>query len=261
MPHNWPTVSCIVNTYKRADLLPRALQSVLNQTYSDYEVIVVHDGPPDVDTANVLNLYQDAFDQRGINFVPVYTDECSGYQCVPKNKGTELADGDYIAYLDDDNEWEYDHLEVLVTAIEAGTVWPDVVYGRRRYVRDPGSPTHVGDQELREGESPFVIWDDNAKNRLATSAVMNFIDTGDFLVAKGAMWSLLTLTGMWWNENLRRFADWELVTRGAWYGGWRFKEVDAVVQTYHWTGKNLQLTRPPNETPKMVGSQAFRSTL
>ena len=57
--------------------------------------------------------------------------ENSGYQCMPKNKGVEMASqirvqddgsykggGDYIAYLDDDNTWRPNHLSVLVNAIE-----------------------------------------------------------------------------------------------------------------------------------------------
>lgn len=248
----FPCVTVIVNTHKRPQLLPRALQSVANQTFTDFEVIVVHDGPPDEGTAEVINLYADLFAQKDIEFEPVHTGEASGYQCVPKNVGIHRARGDYIAFLDDDNEWTVDHLEVLVAAIEEGTVWPDLVYGRRKYARDPGAPSHHDGVELSEGESPFVPWDDDAAKRLAYNAAYNFIDTGDFIVTRGALWMMQQNQEMMWNESLRRFADYDLVGRGILLCGWKPKAIDHIVQVYHWTGQNIQITRPSNETPRMV---------
>lgn len=249
---DWPCVTAIVNTHLRPQLLPRALQSVANQTFTDFEVIVVHDGPMDDATKEVLQLYADLFDQRGLSFMALSTDEASGYQCVPKNVGIHHSTGDYIAFLDDDNEWSADHLALLVEAAEDGTVWPDLVYGRRKYVRDPGSPTSHQGVELCVGESPYVPWTDDAAKRLAYNAAYNFIDTGDFLVSRGALWMMQQRTDMMWNESLRRFADYELVGRGILMCGWKPKAIDAIVQTYHWTGTNIQLTRPNNELPRQV---------
>lgn len=249
---NWPVVTVIVNTHKRPHLLPRALQSVLNQTFDDFEVILVHDGPPDDATMDVARLYNGAFEDHNITFTCCNTEEESGYQCVPKNVGIHQARGDYIAFLDDDNEWTVDHLALLVNAIEEGTVWPDLVYGRRRYVVDKGSSKFKGQTELKEGDSPFVEWNEDAARRLSTSAAFNFIDTSDFIVTRGGLWLLQQNTGMMWNESLRRFADYELVCRGVFYGGWRPKGIDNIVQIYHWHGDNLQLVRPSSEVPRQV---------
>ena len=141
-------------------------------------------------------------------------------------------------------------LAVLVEAIEAGDNWPDFVYGRREYVLDEGAPTHArSGEKLYVGESPLQEMNEFAMKRLASSPLNDFIDTSDTLITRGAFWMLAQSTGFMWNTDYRRFGDWELFTRGVFYGGWRGKAVDRVVQRYHWTGSNLQLTRPVNETP------------
>jgi hypothetical protein len=262
----WPAVTAIVNTHSNSPLLRRALDSVLEQDYQDFEVIVVHDGPivdgdpNDGDalvtspTGSIMQEYELRFAERNIFSFLIATDEPSGYQCVPKNIATHHARGDYIAYLDYDNEWTPDHLSVLVEAIEEGDVWPDFVYGRRLYVKDEGC-----DSDVTVGESPLVEFDERRVLEMAEDPLKNFIDTSDFLVGKGCLWRLHVQTGAMWNENMRRFGDWELMARACNYGGWRGKAVDKIVQTYHWTGDNMQLVRPATEIPQQVRGDDFES--
>ena len=77
----------------------------------------------------------------------------------------------------------------------------------------------------------------------------NFIDTSDFMICKGTIWRMILSTGMAWNEGRRRFGDWEFIARLVYYAGGRGKGIDEIVQRYHWTGDNMQLTRPVNEVP------------
>lgn len=244
-----PVISAIVTTYNRANLLARALDSILAQTYRDFELIVVHDGPLDDATKAIYEAYEARFDAAAITARFVATDENSGYQCVPKNWGTYLARGTYIAYLDDDNEWTPQHLELLFNAIEEGENWPDFTYGRREYVHDEGAPSG-----LCVGPSPHRPFEESVA--LLQNATTNFIDTSDALFAKGALWRAELATGHIWNEGLRRFGDWELVTRGVYFAGWRGKAVDAIVQRYHWHTENLQHTRPLNEVPSFNRPEA-----
>lgn len=250
----YPTVTSIVNTHGDSPLLARALESVLKQDYTDQEVIVVHDGPVDSfsHTMRICKEYATRLDEVGILLSMVALDEPSGYQCVPKNVATHMARGDYITYLDADNEWMPTKLSTLVSAMEEGTVWPDFVYGRRLYVKDAGC-----ERDVSEGASPFVEPTQERVLEMAQTPMANFIDTGDFLVARGAMWRLQLATGKMWNEDLRRFGDWELLVRGMCYSGWRPKAVDSIVQTYHWTGANLQLTRPFHEAPRALLPKDF----
>ena len=235
---SWPCITAIVNTYNRPEKLNRALHSVLDQDFDDYEIVVIHDGPMSGETKEIV---QKAEKISTVPFYPVATAENSGYQCVPKNAATWLAKGDYISYLDDDNTWSNDHLSVLHAAIEEGESWPDFTYGRREYVCEDGCSGPY------EGISPLVPFTEDNVKAMSNSPAYNFIDTSDALVSKGAIWRLHLATGRMWNEDIRRFGDWEFFTRGIFFSGWKGKAVDHVVQKYYWHGNNLQLTRPVSE--------------
>jgi len=92
-----PKVSVVIPTYNRAHLIRRAIESVLNQTYQDFEIIVVDDGSTD-NTEKVVRSFED----KRIRYIR--HERNKGY---PKalNTGITVARGEYIAFLDDDDEW------------------------------------------------------------------------------------------------------------------------------------------------------------
>lgn len=96
-------ISVIIPTYNRARLLPRALQSVLNQTFSEIEVIVVDDASTD----NTEQIVASMTDSR-IWYVRL--DHNSG-ACIARNIGIQAAHGKWIAFQDSDDEWLPDKLE------------------------------------------------------------------------------------------------------------------------------------------------------
>jgi len=216
------------------------------------EVWVIHDGPADPETEMVFEKYTAIFEEAGIDFYPVSTDEHTGYYTTPRNVATENCRGVYIANLDDDNEWVPTALEDLLKVMEEGEMWPDVVYGRRRYVVDNGAPEMFGEIKLSDlvGDSPFVPWDELAQIRLMGNKPMyNFIDSSEFLITKAALYRLGSLAGRMWNDDARRFGDFWLMSDGYMAAGWRFKPLDKIVQIYHITGDNVSLTRPNQERP------------
>lgn len=100
-------ISIIIPTYNRKDLLPRAISSVLKQTYQDFEIIVVDDGSIDGTADFIKTNYSDPriryfeFDKnRGVN--------------EARNKGLEEARGEIIALLDSDDEWFDNALEQVI---------------------------------------------------------------------------------------------------------------------------------------------------
>ena len=105
-------VSVIIPTYNRAHLIKRAIQSVLNQTVSDFELIIVDDGSDD-DTASVVG---SCIDDR---IIYVKQKQNRG-QNAARNKGLERATGYYIAFLDSDDEWMPLMLEKQITNIKKG---------------------------------------------------------------------------------------------------------------------------------------------
>jgi glycosyltransferase involved in cell wall biosynthesis len=101
-------VSVVIPTYNSAHLLDDALQSVLEQTYKDFEIIVVDDGSTD-NTSEVVSKYNDKLhyfrvDNRG--------------PAKARNYGISKATGKYIAFLDADDKWLPTKLEKQVSMFE-----------------------------------------------------------------------------------------------------------------------------------------------
>jgi glycosyltransferase involved in cell wall biosynthesis len=102
-----PTVSVIVPTFNRSKLVVNAIQSVLCQTYQDYEIIVVDDGSTD-DTEEALRPYMDR-----IRYV--YQENLGA--SAAQNKGVQLARGKWISILASDDLWLPTKLEAQLNAV------------------------------------------------------------------------------------------------------------------------------------------------
>jgi glycosyltransferase involved in cell wall biosynthesis len=104
-----PKVSVVIPTYNRAATVSRAIESVLAQTVTDLEVIVVDDGSSD-DTGKALG---EMFGDR----IRYYAQTNQGAS-VARNRGVEEARGEWIAFLDSDDLWERNKLEWQFKALE-----------------------------------------------------------------------------------------------------------------------------------------------
>src|SRR3989344_7750625 len=98
-------VSVIIPTYNRASLLSRAIESVMNQTFKDFELIIVDDGSID-NTRDMVERFR-RMDAR----VKYLRQENSGTPASPLNIGIKNSQGEYLAFLDDDDEWLPQKLE------------------------------------------------------------------------------------------------------------------------------------------------------
>jgi len=107
-----PKISIIIPTYNRANLLAKSINSVLSQTYKDFELIVVDDGSTDNTSEIVEN-----FKKNDVRIVYIHIDN-SGGPAHPKNIGIKKAQGEYIAFLDDDDEWMSTKLEKQISLFE-----------------------------------------------------------------------------------------------------------------------------------------------
>jgi glycosyltransferase involved in cell wall biosynthesis len=101
--------SVIIPTYNRSNIVTRAIHSVLSQTLKDLEVIVVDDGSTD-DTRQVL----EAIDDSRVNYFYKHNSGPAG----ARNMGIDHAHGDYIAFLDSDDYWPNNYLEVMIEKLE-----------------------------------------------------------------------------------------------------------------------------------------------
>jgi len=96
-------ISIVIPTYNCAKYICEAINSVINQTYKNVEIIVVDDGSTD-NTREILKPY---IDSKKIRY---FYEENSG-PAKAKNKGIRIADGEYIAFLDSDDMWLPDKLK------------------------------------------------------------------------------------------------------------------------------------------------------
>ncbi|RYD56671.1 MAG: glycosyltransferase family 2 protein [Sphingobacteriales bacterium] len=106
-----PLVSVIIPTYNRAHLMPRCIGSVLSQTYSNCEIIVVDDASSD-DTAGAMKQYADS---PTVKYIRVLENKGA---CNARNVGIADAKGEYITFLDSDDEYLPDKVACQVAQFE-----------------------------------------------------------------------------------------------------------------------------------------------
>lgn len=121
MEQDVPQVSIITPTYNRADLLERALRSVLEQTFADFEIIVVDDASED-HTRHVVRSFQDP----RIQYARLQQNVGAA---AARNAGLRQARGAFIAFQDSDNEWFRDKLRKQMHAFAGEPRTTGVVYG------------------------------------------------------------------------------------------------------------------------------------
>ena len=210
-----PKISVIISTYNRPKMLQRAVDSVLAQTFKDFELIIVDDHskePPK------LNLPPD--EKRVIAMRLPYN---TGYQVRPKNIGIMIAKGQYIAYLDDDNVYLPNHLEVLYKAIKKHNA--DVVYGDRIYKsNNPNEKRFMGKQSF-----PYDLSQIEQGNYVDTSDIMHTIQA-------------INDVGFW-DIFWERKGDWLLMVR---FGKAKKKiiHVPEVITEYWWHSGNIGQMNP-----------------
>jgi glycosyltransferase involved in cell wall biosynthesis len=113
-----PRVSVIIPTYNRAADVSRCLDSLMTQTFRDFEVLVCDDGSVDM-TAEVVDRYK-----KAMRLSYHWADNFGG-PARPRNTGLRLARGAYIAFLDSDDWWTPRKLARSVRRLDAGA---DLVY-------------------------------------------------------------------------------------------------------------------------------------
>ena len=155
-----PKVSVIIPTYNSAQYIAEAIESVLAQTYKDYEIIVVDDGSID-NTREVLKPFMDKI---------IYVYKENGGQASARNLGIKMSKGEYIAFLDSDDIWLPQKLELQVELLdsrpEVGLVYSD----NYRFTDDEGI-IGLGSQRV-QGLSGMVFNSLFLKNFIPTLTVM-----------------------------------------------------------------------------------------
>jgi glycosyltransferase involved in cell wall biosynthesis len=181
-----PFFSIVIPTYNRAGLLARAIDSVLKQSFEDFELIVVDDHSVD-DTKNVVNLIKDPR-------VRYLENRRTKGSAGSKNTGIENAEADWIAFLDDDDYWLPEKLEKQHQKIEQTHGRFGLIYTLSSDLKDEVLIRRKGN--FSEG---WIFWDLLYQDYLNASSVVIRRDV------------LQTVKG--YDENMPANADTDLFVR------------------------------------------------
>jgi glycosyltransferase involved in cell wall biosynthesis len=184
-----PTISVIIPTYNRADLITRAVASVERQTHPPIEVIIVDDCSSD-DIGRVVG---EISCKIPIIFERLERNSGGG---VARNVGIRRAKGDYVAFLDSDDEWEGEHLRTLTEHVR-----------RREGTFVVASSALVSETGRVFPTRRFV------QNRPLTEK-LQFILTGNLAFQTSTLlMPRSTALQFMFDGGLRRHQDWDLIFR------------------------------------------------
>ncbi|MBQ8822687.1 MAG: glycosyltransferase family 2 protein [Lachnospiraceae bacterium] len=185
-------VSVIIPTYNRASTLLRAVNSVLQQSYSDIEVIIVDDGSTD----NTAEIIRDIRDER-VKYIKM---EQNGGASVARNEGVKVAEGDIIAFQDSDDAWKRDKLEKQICYLKAHPEFSMVYCAYNMHGRESSYivPTELALEGDLEGDIfPWLLM----RNSVGTPTMVMykecFADIGGF------------------DSTLKALEDWDMAIRFA----------------------------------------------
>ncbi len=185
-----PKVSIILPTYNRAAYLDRAITSVLNQSYSDFELIIVDDASKD----NTEEIVKGFNDERIIYIKNPKNLGGAG----ARNVGIKRAVADFIAFQDSDDEWHPEKLKTQMAVFEKAE--PDVAVVYTAFIRK------VGDQEFIVPPPNVKKTEGNIYKELLYH--INFIGTPTAVVRKKAIEKV-----GYFDERFPRLQDWDFFLR------------------------------------------------
>lgn len=142
-------ISVIIPLYNKASYIERTLHSVLSQSYGDFEIIVVDDGSTD-DSVRIVESLEDSR-------IRLLRQENAG-AAAARNTGIQAAKGEWIAFLDADDEWL---AEKLRKQMEAVRCHPDIKWTAGGFIRTAGSRLISREEQFDNGwfESKYVLRD------------------------------------------------------------------------------------------------------
>ena len=174
-----PLISVIIPVYNYARYLGEAIESVLSQTYQQLEVIVVDDGSTD-QSGEVAKSFAD----RGVR----YCQQVHSGIGPARNKGVELAQGEFLAFLDSDDRWPWEKLERQLRVFETDPAL-EMVFGQAL--------------QLQNGPE----WEAAVRNdeRLEVAGMVPGMVPGTMLIKRDAFSRVGKFQGDW---KVGEFIDW-----------------------------------------------------
>lgn len=183
-----PVVSVIIPSYNRGYCIAQCLRSVLDQTFADFEIIVVDDASSDDTRAQVSSIS----DSR----IHYLAHDSNQGGAVARNTGIRIAQGEFVAFLDSDDHWQSDKLEKQIAALRQQGPDCGLSYTWISCVDDDGAETLRINPEIDGACFEEML-------------VSNFIGSFSNIVVRK---SLLVEVGAL-DESFRSCQDWDLFIR------------------------------------------------
>lgn len=207
-----PLVSVVIATYNMANYLPLAVRSVLGQTYKNLEVLIVDDGSTD----NTQEVVQPLLNDPRVNYI---VQENKG-QAAAKNRGVHESSGEYIAFLDADDMWASEKLDLQIPFFSQSRTL-GIVYAKLIYIDE-------NNRELLETPDNYMLFRGRVSGPLF---IRNFIRFGTTVVRRECF---DRLGGF--NEHLRMGIDYDLWLRFS--TQYEFDYIDQPLLYYRvWSGQ------------------------
>lgn len=181
-----PLVSVVIPTYNRSSTIIRCIESVIQQSYKNIEIIVVDDASTD-NTESVIQKY---ITLNNFNYIKLASN-VGGAEA--RNIGINKSNGDYIAFQDSDDEWMLDKLEKQMLYFNQNDV--DIVFSKIKRISNLG-------------ESIFPKLNVIESLNMATLLQVNYIGTPSAVIKKQ---KLIEVSGF--DKTLPRLQDWDLFIR------------------------------------------------
>lgn len=157
-------VTAVITTHKRPpEIVGRALNSILSQTHREMEIFVVDDSPSDFNLRSDVKAMVESYSGKNVTYIA--HEKCMG-ACAARNTGLYAANGEFIGYLDDDDEWYPTKIEEQLKGFDSDDV--ALVYCGNKVIHDDTG-------EIKDGSGLFIR--ENIYERLMYS---NFIGSTSF---------------------------------------------------------------------------------
>jgi glycosyltransferase involved in cell wall biosynthesis len=212
-----PKVSIIMPTFNRSWIIERAINCVFSQTMSDFELIVVDDKSTD----DTLEKLQRIKDKRLI----VHPLDVNKKPAGARNEGLKLAQGEIIAYLDSDNLWYANYLEVMIEELSSFYV---MAYCAQNTFLVAGKKDQLKVIARRIRDNPF-----NPESMMHT----NFIDVNCAIHRREVLDEVNVF-----DESLDTLEDWDLFARIVIMYPFKVKYVSQVLGEYYFFLKETETT-------------------
>ncbi len=205
-----PEISIVIPTYNRIKSIPRAINSVINQTFQDWELLIVDDGSDD-GTMDFINATY-GNDPRIKCFSRPSSREKGANAC--RNIGIDKSRGKYIALLDSDDEWKNEYLEKCIKAVEVNDNFTGCYSGA--VISHGNLSTTRNSRSIKSGESHI----DFLMNK-------GFAPTPSLFMVKEFA------SDIKFDEKLLRHQDWDFYIRFGEKYAWQLNDTTEVV--IHWS--------------------------